>query len=162
MSYTFPDQTVRPLPWTARDITALVCQPTHMSPDDWRAVTFVAVVLAESGGDPLARGSVVWSPLSPAHLSIDLGMFQLNSYWQHTAVDPFPSIMRITVAQCFDPFASWVQSWKLLNIARKGWGYNMSHWTVFDSGDYLKYVTPALNGMREYRAAMGLGVGVFG
>ena len=139
--------------WTPRDITALLC--TKMSPDDWRPITGTAIVLAESAGNPLAVGKLVWNPGNPTHLSIDLGLFQLNSHWQ-TVVDPFPSIPKITWADTFDPFKAWDHTWKLINVEKKGWNYDWSKWTVFNSGAYDKFVSPAYRAHNEYRAMLGL------
>lgn len=158
MAYTFPAGNVV---WTARDIIGLLCQPGFMSPEDWRPVTGCAIVLAESGGDPLATGRAVWSPGSPAHLSVDLGIFQLNSYWQ-TTVDPYPDVPKITVADCFDPQKALAQTWKIINKGRTGWNYNWDMWTTYKSGSYDKHVSAALAGMKAYRVNQGLPPGVFG
>lgn len=162
MAWTFPAGNVV---WKAEDIIALECQPGFMSPDDWRPVTFCAVTLGESGGNPL-NTSVNWSPAVTGappvtHLSIDLGMFQLNSYW-HTVVGPYPDVPPISIAQCLDPFTAWVQTWKVLNKQRTGWHYNMTPWHAFITGAYDKHISAALAGMKRYRSVSGLPPGVFG
>lgn len=158
MAWTFPAGNVI---WKAADIIALMCQPTFMSPDDWRPVTACAIVLAESGGDPLALGKVVWKLGSPIHLSIDsLGMFQLESYW-HTVAGPYPDVGPIPMADCFDPFKAWVQTWKTINKERTGWHYNWSTWSAYTEGTYDKHVPAALAGMKAYRLAVGLPPGPF-
>lgn len=158
MPWTFPAGNVV---WKAEDIVALMCQPNFMSPEDWRPVTGCAVVLAESGGDPLATGRAVWNPGNVTHLSVDLGMFQLNSYW-HTVVAPFPDVPAIPVADCFDPQKAWAQTWKVINKGRTGWNYQWSAWTAYDNGSYDKHVSAALTGMKKYRSMSGLPPGVFG
>jgi Lysozyme like domain len=157
MAYAFPAGNVI---WKPMDIIALLCQPGFMSPDDWRPVTGCAVVMAESGGDPLATGPANWSPGNVAHLSIDLGIFQLNSYW-HTVVDPFPDVPKITMADCFDPQKAMAQTWKVINKAKTGWNYNWTAWTAYQSGSYDKHVSASLAGMRAYRIAQSLPPGVF-
>ena len=153
MAYTFPAGNVV---WEPVDIIALMCQPNYMSPDDWRPVTGCAIVLAESGGDPLALGRVVWNPGSPIHLTIDsLGMFQLLLYY-HTVTGPFPDVPPISVADCFDPFKAWAQTWKTINKGRKGWNYNWDSWSGYTNGTYDKHVPAALAGMKAYRVDQGL------
>lgn len=153
MAYTFPAGNVI---WKASDIIALMCQPNFMSPDDWRPVTGCAIVLAESGGDPLALGKVVWNPGNVNHLTIDsLGMFQLLLYF-HTVTGPYPDVPPISVADCFDPFKAWVQTWKTINKGRKGWNYNWEPWSAYTEGAYDKYVPVALAGMKAYRINQGL------
>lgn len=144
----------RPTKMTPQEIIALLA--TKMSTDDWRIVTACAVVLAESGGDPLARGAVVWAPESPAHLSIDLGLFQLNSYWQ-VEVDPYPSIPKIAWADCFDPVVAFEHVWKLINHTKTGWNYDWSSWTAYRTGAYDRHVSTAYKALNEYRAQEGKG-----
>lgn len=149
MAYTFPAGNVV---WTPRDIAALLC--TKMDPADWRPVTGIAVVLAESGGDPLATGRAVWNPTAPTHLSIDLGLFQLNSYY-HTVTGPYPDVPPITLAQAFDPFASWEQTWKVINKGRPDtWHYNWSPWTVYKTGIYDRFLDTARQGLLDYRLTL--------
>lgn len=134
--------------FTPPQIIELLC--TKMSPDDWRPVTACAVVLAESAGDPLAVGKLVWNPGAATHLSLDLGLFQLNSYYQ-TVVDPFPSIPKTTWANCFDPVTAFEHVWQLINVERKGWNYDWSKWTTYVSGAYDRYVSTAYKAINEYR-----------
>jgi hypothetical protein len=115
--------------------------------NDSRLVTATAVVLAEAGGDPLATGRAVWNPGAPTHLSIDLGLFQLNSYY-HTVTGPYPSVPPITVAQCFDPFASWDQAWQVLTRDRPdAFHWNWSQWTVYKTGAYDAHMKTAQAGV---------------
>lgn len=160
MPYTFPAGNVKHTP---ADIIAVLCQPGYMSPDDFRPITGCAVVLAESGGDPLATGRAVWNPGAPTHKSIDLGLFQLNSYY-HTVTGPFPpTVGPITVADCFDVQLSWAQTWKVITRGRPadGWDYNWSAWTAFRTGAYDQWLDEAVAGMRAYRTAMALPTGRF-
>jgi hypothetical protein len=154
-NYPFPfksDQVARPVPFMPRDLAALLCAPGYMSPNDWRPQTVVAVLLGEAGGDPLARGQVVWAPGSPTHLSIDLGLFQLNSYY-HTVTGPYPSVPPITVADCFDPFKSRDQAWQVMIRDRPDtWHYNLKPWTVYKTGAYDVHMSAARQGLLDYRA----------
>jgi hypothetical protein len=146
--------------WKPADVIALLCQPGYMSPDDWRPITGCAVVLAESGGDPLARGKTIWKPGTKEHLSIDLGMFQLNTA-NNVEADPYPDIRRITIGDCFDPFQAWAHTWRLINKQRPGWQYNWRAWNAYTSGAHTKFEPAALDGMKTYRTVMGLPAGVF-
>lgn len=149
MAYTFP---VGNVIWNPRDICALLC--TKMDPLDNRPAIGCAVVLAESGGDPLATGRAIWNPGAPTHLSIDLGLFQLNSYYA-TVTGHFPDVPPITIAQAFDPLAAWDYAWKLINKNRPDtWHYNWSSWAVWKSGAYDKHLANALAGLTAYRATL--------
>jgi hypothetical protein len=158
MAYTFPAGNVV---WKPIDIIALICQPGFMSPEDWRPVTACAIALAESGGDPLATGRAVWNPGNVTHLSVDLGIWQLNSYY-HTTVDPFPDVPKITVADCFDAQKATTQVWKVINKNKTGWNYNWTAWTTYNNGSYDKQIAAALAGMKAYRVNQALPPGVFG
>jgi len=147
MAYAFPAGNVV---WNPRDVCALLC--TKMPMTDHRVVTGCAVVLAESGGDPLATGRAVWSPGAPTHLSVDLGLFQLNSYYA-TVTGHFPDTPPISVAQCFDPIAAWEYAWKLINKNRPdSWHFNWSSWTVFKAGAYDAWLDEAMAGLAAYKA----------
>lgn len=145
--YQWPDANAA---WSVRDVVALLC--TKMDPNDLRPVTVAAVVLAESGGKPLAVSAVRWNPTSPTHLSLDVGLFQLNTHW-HTVTGPYPDVPPITVAQCLNPFTAWEQTWKVLNKARPDtWHYNLTPWSVYKSGAYERHWDAAWQGLKEYRA----------
>ncbi len=156
--YVFPESNVI---WSARDVVALCCRPGFMSPDDWRAVTFTAIIRGESGFNPLAISKAIWAPDKPYHRSVDLGLVQLNSHW-NVDNDPYPDVPRVSVSDTLDPFVAFNQAWKMMNKQRVGWAYNWNAWVVFKTGAYDRYVFEALTGMREYRASMLLPVGVFG
>jgi len=164
MTYTFPSiQDDRPQPWRPEDLTALVCQNQFMSPDDWRPVTFVAVLLGESGGNTLINGKTIWKPGHPSHLSVDGGVAQLNSYY-NCETESFPGVVPMADVDRFAPFKSMDRSWILLteNGTRKAWSYQMQWWHVYTSGAYEKHTSAALAGMSSYRATMGMGPGPFG
>ena len=159
MAWTFPAGNVI---WKPEDITALVCQPGCMTPDDWRAVTVVAVLLGESSGNPLARGPVIWAPGSKIHLSIAFGLCQLLSYW-HVERGPYPDVGKMTIAQCFTPQPAWARMWLVMNRDRPDhWKYNLTPWSAYTKGSYKECAPAALAGMKIYRSKMGLGPGPFG
>lgn len=152
--YVFPTITGPSTTWSAKDIAALVC--TKMDVNDWRPVTAVSIALAESGGRPLAVSKLNWIPGAKAHLSVDLGLFQLNSYF-NTVVNPYPDVPKIAWVDALDPFKNWEQTWKLINKGRTGWSYNWNGWTTFSSGVYKNFTTTALAGVNGYRATLGMG-----
>ena len=158
MAYEFPSPETRI--WIPEQVIALLCQPGFMSPDDWRPITGAAVVFSESGGMPLRCSDANWSPLTNYHLTLDLGMFQLNEY-SNVDNEPYPGLGKISRKECFDPFLSWNHVWKIINRTKTGWQYDWKLWTGYTSGAYDKHIRACLEGMRSYRTVMGLGQGVF-
>lgn len=146
MTYPFPEGNVG---WQPKDIIALLC--TKMSPDDWRPITGAAVLWCESWGSPRAIGKVIWKPGQPDHLSIDLGLFQLNSYW-------WPGRPRPEV--CFDPFKAYELVWPVLT-RNKTWSYDWTPWICYTGGYYKSHLNFARQGMIQYREIMGLPKGPF-
>lgn len=161
MDYPFPPSgPERPANWTPEQIIALACRPGYMSPDDWRPITWAAVVMGESSGDQLVRGRTIWAPGNPIHLSHAIGMFQLLRRW-HVEDEAYPGWEPMTEAECLEPFAAFERAWMLLNVNRTGWAYNMSHWSAFEKGTYDQHITACYRGMLSYREVMGLGRGPF-
>lgn len=147
MAYAFPAGNVV---WKPLDIIALLV--TKMDPADNRPAIGCAVVLAESAGDPLATGRAIWNPGAPTHLSIDLGLFQLNSYYT-TVTGHFPDVPPITISAAFDPVQAWDYAWKLINKARPDtWHYNWSAWAAYKSGAYDKFLKTSMDALAAYRA----------
>lgn len=122
---------------------------------DWRIVTATAIVLAESGGNPLIVSKPNWSPGKPTHLSIDMGLYQLNSFYQ-VLNNPYPSIPKIPWQDVFDPFKAFEHVWKLITM-KGGWAYDWSAWSAYTNGSYQKHVSAAYQGLTKYRAAAGYG-----
>ena len=89
--------------------------------------TAVAVALAESGGNTLARNHVD-HPGSPADGSWDRGLWQINSYWHAEVSD----------AQADDPVASTDATFRISSGGR-----SWTPWTTYTSGAYLRYLTIA-------------------
>jgi hypothetical protein len=157
MGYQFPDGNTI---WSPESIIALLCLPGYMSPDDWRPITGCAVVIGESGGNPLARGRVIWRPGTTVHRSMAFGLFQLLSHY-HVNNRPFPDIPAITVADCFDPFKAWDHTWRVLKKQTQGWAYNWNGWDAYTNGSYKDHISASVYGMKDYRKTMGLGPGPF-
>lgn len=144
-NYPWPAGNIK---WGPRDLAALMHQRIGL---DSRLDTAVAVVLAESGGDPLETGRAVWAPGQVTHLSVDLGMFQLNSYY-HTVTGPYPTVPPITVAACFDPKLAWNQAWEVLQRDRPdNFHWNWKPWTVYTSGAYDAHLASARGGVTSLR-----------
>lgn len=147
MAYTFPAGNAI---WTDVDVIALLC--TKMSSADNRPATVLATVIGESGCNPLALGKVIWNPGKPTHLSFDIGLFQLNSYY-HTVTGPYPDVPPITFAAALDPMLAFEQAWKVMNKNRPdAYHYNLQPWTVYNTGAYDKYLQRALTALAAYRA----------
>ncbi len=81
----------------------------------------IAVILAESGGDPLAKN--VNSPTS-----VDRGLWQINSKWHPEVSD-----------ECaFDPVCSTREAKRISNG-----GADFSQWTAFTKGTYAHFIPRA-------------------
>lgn len=100
-----------------------------------QAVTAVAIALAESGGNPLARHV-------NADGTVDRGLWQINSYW-HKEV---PDNVAYSVAGA-------AQAMKAISAG----GINFSPWSTFGSGAYAAYLSRATLAVN---AAAGAGPGV--
>ena len=110
-------------PLTPAEIAALVVERVD---DIDEAATWVAVILAESGGDPVAYNLVDHNPESVAYLSLDLGLFQINTYWHGS---------RITVEQSHRPADAWEYAWELAGGDRHP--PDWSPWVAYLNGAYL-------------------------
>lgn len=145
MTYPFPPGNAI---WQPVDIVALLCQPGYMSPDDWRPVTGCAVVLAESGGNPMSTPGIIWKPGHDDHLSLDIGMFRLNTWWNRDDIG---------ISGSLDPLNAMNAVWNIINEGRIWWAYNWGDWHGFTSGAYVKHLPAARDGLDRYRATLGLG-----
>lgn len=94
------------------------------SPHLWRCVTALSVIWAESGGNAWAV-NIVDNPDSPAHLSLDLGLVQWNSYH-----NPMPTPL------AFDPLYSLQRMWTVT----KDWTVSKNLWIAYNNGAYMKYL----------------------
>jgi hypothetical protein len=90
----------------------------------------MAVILAESGGNPQAKNSVTWDSTlgnNPA-TSVDRGLWQFNSHWHSEVSD----------ACAYDPACATKEAFRV----SKG-GKDFSQWTAFKAGTYKKYLERA-------------------
>jgi len=106
------------------DIARLVVTKTRNV--DW-AATWVAVILAESGGDPVAYNLVDHDPKSSAYLSTDNGLFQINSFWHG---------QRLRVHEANRPELAWDYAWDLAT-ANGTRPPDWSPWTAYRNGAWL-------------------------
>lgn len=124
--------------YTMADVAAL-CLNTGIG--GWPTISAVAIAWAESGGNAYATNINDGDPTSVAYLSIDLGMWQTNSYW-HPEVKP---------REAFDPE---LQFPHVLRIAQRRTGqygyisYNWTAWSTYNAGTYKKFITPAYNAVK--------------
>ena len=102
------------------------------------AATWVAVVLAESGGDPVAYNLVDHDPNGVAYLSTDNGLFQINSYW-HGRLLP--------VHHANQPAMAWPYAWRIAT-GNGTHPADWSPWTAYKNGAYREYLD------RGYAAAL--------
>ena len=111
---------------TPVDIATMVT--TDISDPD-EAATWVAVILAESGGNPVAVNLVDEDPTSRAYLSTDNGLLQINSFW-HGA--------NIPVHEANRPELAWAYARKIA-----GTPSNWAPWNVYRSGAYKAHLATA-------------------
>lgn len=98
-------------------------------------VTFTAIVLAESGGNAYAVG-VNGNPNRPSYRSLDVGLFQINTYWHP----------QYSIANLLDPLANTLAARTLSG----GWA-TFAPWNAWHNGAFNAFVP------RAYAAAQGLG-----
>lgn len=98
-------------------------------PADWNAISCVAIALAESGGWTKAVNVVDHDPDARAFNSLDLGLWQTNTYW-HPAVQS---------QQAFDPHS---QMRYVAEISKKpnAWSRNWSLWTTYKTGAHRPFL----------------------
>lgn len=132
--------------WSPEEIAAEVAKKFN----DWRGITIVSVIMAESGGFEWIRPMVLKDdPGHPAHLSIDRGICQFNSYWwAATAPDKVAFTAPLAIALMCDTVAS-DNSWGL-DRSKLDW------WTGYKSMAHLKFVGEARKGMNVVRQDQGL------
>lgn len=103
----------------------------------WLAIDFIAIALAESGGNAHAVHVVDRDPASKAYLSLDLGMWQINTYWWPT----------VSIADSLTPEKQWVHV-RTLSKHSDRWGYKLDLWTTWTNGrayDFLSVARKAWN-----------------
>lgn len=126
--------------WTPEDVAALVLTRAD---HDWRAITAVAVILAESGGNPHATRVVIHDdPTHVAHLTIDRGLMQFNSYWWG----------HVPNRLAYDPVTAWGVAFNY--VARDGrgsWRHDWEQWNAYTNGSHRDHIVTA------YRAVNAIG-----
>lgn len=90
-----------------------------------RAVTALAVVWAESGGNQYAVNINASNPTSKAYQSMDLGICQWNTYWHP----------RFKIPRHFDP----LDSLKYM-FYKSDRGRNFNMWMAFFTGAHEKFI----------------------
>ncbi len=149
MEYPFPAGNEQ---WSPRDIVAAFCRPGMADPLDYQVAEIVAVMLAESGGNPLAVGTPIWNPGADTHRSVDLGLCQLNSYYHTTVgVEAFPGMPALTIAQAFDPLDNVQRAWEVIARTSDGFEPNLSWWTAWKNGRHIPHFDNAYAGLVAYR-----------
>ena len=124
--------------WTAEEIAELVA---HHMDLDWHAVNCVAIALAESGGYEHATNLVDDDPDAMAYLSLDIGMWQVNTYWHPD----------LTIRNSYTPETQIVYVERLAK-KKDEWGYDWDLWVTWKNGaaqDRLGEARNAVNHVRE-------------
>lgn len=113
----------------------------------WSSITAVAVALAESGGNAFAM-PVVLAAGKPADRSVDVGLWQLNTYWQRRTFDSISELLdpsnncRLAIDLClFDGDPAWRPNW--------------SYWTAYKAGAHNAYMGRARTAVNVVRAENG-------
>lgn len=135
------------LPLTYADVAALALGAGWKG---WQVVTATAVAKAESNHDGYAVG-VVGAEMrttpagteeaNPAFRSLDVGLFQINTYWWPT----------VTVADMLDPTKNAAQAfniWRGRFDAASGTWADRTHaawspWAVYKAGTFEQYLSAA-------------------
>lgn len=126
---------------TDLELAQLVLSKT---PADWRAIVDVAVILAESGGNPDAINRVDYDESKPSYRSMDLGLLQFNTFWNPD----------MTPWEMFDPETAWNRAYDVIT-AHGGWGHDWTLWNAYKSGAYQKYLGRAREAVNEALAQFG-------
>ena len=124
--------------WTPEEMADIVC-PVMEAPD-WNAINCVAIGLAESGGYEWATNLVDHNPDASAFLSLDLGIWQTNTFWH-----PNLGIR--------DAYTPEVQIVYVEKIAKKEgeWGYDWSLWVTWKNGAYKQFLGAAREAVNAWR-----------
>lgn len=108
----------------------------------WTVVTMGAIAMAESGRDGYAV-NVNHSPGQPSHRSLDIGLFQINTFWNpnHTIRDLLGPVYNVRTALAI-----------LRAAGGPGDGYN--RWNTYRAGAHL----PFLHECRESAQRLGVNI----
>lgn len=103
-------------------------------------VLAVAIILAESGGDP---GAVNTKGNSPP--SRDRGLWQINDFWHGPNVKP-PTVP-VTDAEAFDPDLATRAAFKISNR-----GTNFTQWSAYKYKTYINFLPRAERAVKDVQA----------
>jgi hypothetical protein len=131
-------------PHSAEDLAELVAADGRLWPY-WSAINAVAVALAESGGNAHALPVVV-NPTSPAHLSVDVGLWQINTYWQRRKFTE--------IAELLDPATNCrlAVDLALTGTAAELWRPEWKWWTAYTAGAHRRHIPAARDAVNAVRA----------
>ena len=109
----------------------------------YQVVNMTAIALAESGGDTHAVNVVDKNPAAASYRSLDLGLWQINTYWW-----PGPIPDRLNPATCARiAFDIWRNRFNDARTDGKSWSEASEHaygaWNVYESGAYKQYIPRA-------------------
>lgn len=107
----------------------------------WSAVTCLSVCWGESGGDAYVR-PVVLNPTSPAHLSLDIGLMQINTHWHP----------RHTIPQLLDPATNIRIGISLALLGAQPWKPNWTYWGAFKNDTYKRHLSAAAAAIETVKA----------
>jgi hypothetical protein len=112
---------------TMIEVARLICDDGRLWPY-WSSITCLAVCWGESGGDAYIR-PVVLNPTSPAHLSLDIGLMQINTHWHP----------RHTIPQLLDPAENMQFGIDLALLGQQPWKPNWTYWGAYKNGTYMRH-----------------------
>jgi hypothetical protein len=120
---------------TATEIAQLAADAGFQT---WQVVRMTSICLAESAGNAYAV-NVVHNPTSPAHRSLDIGLWQINTHW-------WPG----SILERLDPAGNARMAWEVFE-AHDGPrspvnGYNA--WTTYRNMSYLVHQPAAITAAR--------------
>lgn len=138
---------------TPYEVAQLICYG-EANPD-WRHVTMVAVIWAESGGDPHAVGMNEADPDAdpPKPASVDRGLFQITDY--DADGDWEPDWHPVTNFEAFTPGLAW--PYIATQITTPGvWSWDFGIFNTYKEGIHLRHMSLARDGVNQVRDDMGL------
>ena len=135
-------------PHRPEELAQLVADDGRLWPY-WSSITAVAIALAESAGNALAMPAVIHDPASPAYLSVDVGLWQMNSYWQQH---------RYTrISELLDPATNCRLAVDLALTGRHNtpWRPDWSYWTAYKAGQAWEHIPRSRDAVNHVRAERG-------
>lgn len=133
------------LPHSAVQIAELAQDAWFVS---WQVATMGAICAAESGRDAY-ESNTVHAPDKPWHRSQDIGLWQINTWFNPTHA----------VADLFDPaynartaFAIWTDAGGLRTNPVTGRPFGYERWNVYKTGAYKPHLAAAIEAARQVGA----------